>query len=174
MLHIDMATHSLKGTFDNSGPQNQWWRHCDVISQSISTKFCIFLCYTKRHLCAKFEQNRTRNKEVAKNGKWRHCDVISKNSSAIFCVWVSFTHTYWCTKFQVDWRSDKGITGGGTILPRAENDQKSPGRIGLIVCVHVIEGRASLTRRIARCTRIRNCNWSLFIQYRFSLGQTRG
>ena len=42
--------------------------------------------------------------------------------------------------------------------PRAENDQKSPGRIGLIVCVHVIEGRASLTRRIARCTRIRNCN----------------
>ena len=26
--------------------------------------FC--LQYTKRHLCAKFEQNRTRNKEVAK------------------------------------------------------------------------------------------------------------
>ena len=112
MLHIAMATHSLKGTFDKSGPQNQWWRHCDVISQSISTKFCIFVCFINRHLCAKFEQNRTRNKEVAKNGKWRHCDVISKNSSAIFCVWVIFTHTYCCTKFQVDWRSDKGITGG--------------------------------------------------------------
>ena len=40
--------------------------------------FCIFVCYTKRHLCIKFEQNRTRNKEVAKNGKWHHCDVISK------------------------------------------------------------------------------------------------
>ena len=108
-----MATHSLKGTFDASDPQNQWWRHCDVISQSISTKCCIFVCYTKRHLCAKFEQDRKRNKKVAKNGKWRHCDVISKNSSIIFCVWVFFTHTYWCTKFQVDWRSDKGIIGGG-------------------------------------------------------------
>ena len=68
MLHIAIATHSLKGTFDKSGPQN----HCDVISQSISTKFCIFVCDTKRHLCAKFEQNRTRNKKVAKMGN----DVI--------------------------------------------------------------------------------------------------
>ena len=43
-----------------------------------------------------------------------------------------FTHTYSCTKFQVDWRSDKGITGGSTKHPlRAENDQKSPGRIAL-------------------------------------------
>ena len=31
-------------------------------------KFCIFVCYAKRHLCAKFEQNRTRNKEVEKKG----------------------------------------------------------------------------------------------------------
>ena len=125
-----MATHSLKG------PQNQWWRHCDLISQSITTKSCTFVCYTKRHLCAKFEENWTRNKEVAKNGKWHHCDVISKNCSATFCVWVFFTHTYWFTNLQADWRSDTGITGGGTKHsppPRAENDQKSPGRIGLNV-----------------------------------------
>ena len=102
---------------DKLGPQNQWWSHCDVISQSISTKFCIFVCYTNKHLCAKFEQSRTRNKEFAKNGKWCHCHVISTNSSAIFCVWVFVTHTYWCTKFQVAWRSDKGITGGGTKHP---------------------------------------------------------
>ena len=92
-----MATHSLKGTFDKSVSENQWWRHCDVISNQ------------SRH----------------------NCDVISKNSSAFSCVWVIFTHTYWCTKFQVDWRSDKGITGGGTKHPRAENDEKSPCRIGL-------------------------------------------
>ena len=72
MLHIAIATHSLKGTFDKWGPQNQRRRHCDVISQSMSTKFCIFVCYAKRHLCAKSEQNRTRNKEVAKMGN----DVI--------------------------------------------------------------------------------------------------
>ena len=84
MFHIAIVTHYLKGTFDKSGLQNQWWRHCDVISQSISKIFCTFGCYTKRHLCAKFEQNRTRNKEVAKNGKWCHCDVISKNSAVIF------------------------------------------------------------------------------------------
>ena len=59
-----MATHSLKGTFDKLCPQNQ----CDVISQSMSTKFCIFVCYTKRYVCAKFEQNQTRNKEVTKMG----------------------------------------------------------------------------------------------------------
>ena len=63
---LPWQTHSLKGTFDKSGPQNQWKRHCDVISQSISTKLCIFVCYTKRHLCTKFEQNWTRNKDVAK------------------------------------------------------------------------------------------------------------
>ena len=61
-----MATHSLKGTFDKSGPQNQWRCNCDVISRSVSTTFCIFVSYIKRHLCAKFEQYRTRNKEVAK------------------------------------------------------------------------------------------------------------
>ena len=38
---------------------------CDVIFQSISTKFCNFVCYTKKHLYAKLEQNRIRNK-VAK------------------------------------------------------------------------------------------------------------
>ena len=72
-------------------------------------------------------------KRSCKNGKWRHCDVIFKNSSATFCVWVFFTHTYWCTKFEVDWRLDKGITGGGTKHPppQAENDKKNPGRIGL-------------------------------------------
>ena len=53
-----METHSLKAFFEHI--------HCDVISQSILTKFRIFVCYTKRHLCAKFEQNRKRNKEVTK------------------------------------------------------------------------------------------------------------
>ena len=41
----------------------------DVILQSISTKLCIFVCNTNKHLCTKFEENRTRNKEVCKNGK---------------------------------------------------------------------------------------------------------
>ena len=45
---------------------------CDVISRSILTKFRIFVSYTKRHRCAKFKQNRTRNKDVAKMGN----DVI--------------------------------------------------------------------------------------------------
>ena len=119
-----MATHSLKGTFDKSGPQNQRWRHCDVISQSISTKFCIFVCYTKRHLCAIFEQNQTRNKEVAKRN-----DIIVtsfvKIAQQLLCVSI-FTHTYWCTKFQVDWRPDKGITGGGTKHPPGWEWPKKP------------------------------------------------
>ena len=119
-----MATHSLKGTYAKLGPQNQWWRHCDVISQSISTKLYIFVCNTKKHLCTKFEQNRTRSKEVAKIGN----DIISKNSLAIFCVWEFFTHTYCCTKFQVDWRSDKGITEGGTKDPPGWEWPKKPGQ----------------------------------------------
>ena len=77
-----MASHSLKGTFDKSGPQNQWWRHCDVISQSISTKFCIFFVIPKTLTVQNL------SKIGQRSGKWRHCDVISKNSSAIFCVWL--------------------------------------------------------------------------------------
>ena len=129
-----MATHSLKDTFDKSGPQNQWWRYCDVISQSISTKFCIFICYTKRHLCAKFEQNRTRKKKLQKMGNDIIVTSFLKTAQQYFMCGYFFTHTYSCTKFQVDWRSDKGITGGGTKQPPpppgAENDQlqKKPGQ----------------------------------------------
>ena len=65
----------------------------DVISQSISTKFYLFVCNAKKHLSAKFEQDQTRNKEVAKNGKWYHCDVISKIAQQFLYV-SSFTHTY--------------------------------------------------------------------------------
>ena len=64
MVHIAMATHSLKGTFPNRVLKIS----DDVIFQSISTKFCNFVCYTKKHLYAKFEQNRIRNKKVAKIG----------------------------------------------------------------------------------------------------------
>ena len=35
---------------------------------------------------AKFEQNQTRNKEVAKNRKWRHCDVFLKIVQQFLCV----------------------------------------------------------------------------------------
>ena len=38
----------------------------DVIFQSISTKFSTFVCNSNKDLCTKFEQNWTRNKEVAK------------------------------------------------------------------------------------------------------------
>ena len=44
-------------------------RVIEIILQSMATKFCILVCNTKKHLCAKFELNRTRNKEVAKNSK---------------------------------------------------------------------------------------------------------
>ena len=37
--------------------------------------FCIFVCYVKKHPCTKFEQNQTRNKEVAKMGN----DAIVKS-----------------------------------------------------------------------------------------------
>ena len=42
-----------------------------------------------------------------------------------FLVCEYFYSYLLCTKFQVDWRSDKGITGGGTKHPRTENDQTS-------------------------------------------------
>ena len=122
---LQWKTHSLNGTFDKSGPQNQQWRNCDVISQLISTKFCILVCYAK--ISAKLNKKQRSFKKWETMSLW----LLSKNSSAIFCVWVFFTRTYLCTKFQVDWRSDKGITGGGTKHPPAENDQKSPSRIGL-------------------------------------------
>ena len=40
----------------------------DVILQSISRKFCNFVCNTKKHHCTKFEQNR---KETKKLQKWQ-------------------------------------------------------------------------------------------------------
>ena len=46
--------------------------------------FVFFACNTNKHLCTKFEQNRKRNKEVARNGKLCHCVVISENGSTVF------------------------------------------------------------------------------------------
>ena len=104
------------------------WRHVSINLNKIFY-FCLF--YQQATLWQIWAKS-DKKQRSCKNGKWRHCVVISKNSWAIFCGWVFFTHTYWCSKFQVDWRSDKGITGGGTKHPpQAENDQKSQGRIGL-------------------------------------------
>ena len=44
----------------------------------------VFFCNTKKHLCTKFEQNRTRNKGVAKMGN----NVIFKIAQQFFvCEW---------------------------------------------------------------------------------------
>ena len=65
MLHIAMATHSLKGTLTN--------RVLKISDDVTVTSFLnqsqqnfVFLFAIPRGICAKFEQNRTRNKEVIK------------------------------------------------------------------------------------------------------------
>ena len=122
-----MSTHPFKGTFDKPGPQNQWWRHHDVISQSISTKFCNFVCYTKRHHSAKFEQNRTRKKKLQNRGNGVILTSFLKIAHQFF-VRGFFTHNYWCSKFQIDWMSDKGIIGVGTKHPPGWEWPKKPGQ----------------------------------------------
>ena len=135
-----MATHSLKGTFAKSGPKNQWWRICDVISQSISTKFCIFVCYTKRHLCRKFEQNRTRNKEVVKIGN-DITDYISKNSSSIFCVWVFLLIPIHVPSFKLIEGQIKELQGVVPKTPQVLEWPKKPGhdRVKNVIFAHVHE-----------------------------------
>ena len=126
-----MAIHSLKGTFDKSGPQNQWWRHCDVISQSISAKFCIFVCYTKGHLCAQFEQNRTSNKEVEKMGNDVIVTSFLKIAQQYFVCEYFLLIPIDVPSFRLIEGQIKELQGVVSNTPRAENDQKSPGRIGL-------------------------------------------
>ena len=120
-----MATHSMKVFFEHI--------HFDVISQAISTKFRIFICYTKRHLCAKFEQNRTRNKEVAKIEN----DIIVM--SFLKLAQQFFVREYFVI-MPIDVPSVKFIESQikelqgvvpNTPTPCAENNQNSPGRIGL-------------------------------------------
>ena len=52
---------------------------------------------------------------------WHHS---WKELSNFLCLSI-FSH--WCIKFQVDWRSDKGITGGGTKHPSGWEWLKKPG-----------------------------------------------
>ena len=121
-----MATHSLKGTFDKSSPQNQWRRHCDVIPQiNLNKIFYFCLLYTKRHLCAKFEQNRTRNKEVAEMEN----DIIVTSFLKIaqhFCVWAFLLIPIDVPSFKLIEGQVKELQGVvPNIPPRAENDQKA-------------------------------------------------
>ena len=119
MLHIAMATHSLKSTLT-------------LISQSISTKYCIFVCYTKRNHCAKFEQNPTRNKDIAKMGH----DVIM---TSFFKIAPQFFVFEYFSLIPIDVTSFKLIEGQikelQGVVPntpsRDENDQKKQGRIWL-------------------------------------------
>ena len=128
-----MATHSLKGTFDKSGPQNQWWRHCDVICQSISTKFCIFVCYTERHLCANLSKIEPETKKLQKMGN----DIIVTSFLKIAHQFLVCEYFY--SFLPIDVPSFKLIEGQikellGVVpntLPPGWEWQKSPGRIGL-------------------------------------------
>ena len=130
-----MTTHSLKGTFDKLCPQNQWWCHCDVISQSISTKFCIFVFFIPRGISV---QNMSKvgqeTNKLQNNGKWRHCDVISENSSAIFVCEYFLLIFIDVPSFKLIQGQIKELQGVVPSTPWAENDQKkSPSRIGLNV-----------------------------------------
>ena len=123
-----MATHSFKSTYAKSSPWNHWWRHCDVIFQSISTKSCLLVCNTKKHPLCKIWAKSDKKQRSCKKWEMKSLDVISKNGSTIFSVSVLFSHTYWCTKFQVDWRSDKRITRGGAKDPQDWEWSKKPGQ----------------------------------------------
>ena len=104
----------------------------------MSTKFCIFVFYSKRHLCKKFEPNGTRNKEVAKIAN----DIIVKS-------FLEIAEQYFVCQYflliPIDVPSVKLIEGQikelqGVVRntppppPWADNDQKSQCRIGLKSC----------------------------------------
>ena len=120
MFHIAMAMHSLKLLLTNRVLKII----DDVISQSISTKFCVFVCYTKRHLCAKSDKKQRSCK------KWerRH----SKNSSAILVCDYFLLIPIDVPSFKLIEGQIKELQGVVPNTPWAENDQKSPSRIGLM------------------------------------------
>ena len=69
MFYIAMATHFLRVL-------KQKWA-IEIIDYVTVTSFCnqsqqnfaFFVCDAKKDLCTKFEQNRTKNIEVERNGK---------------------------------------------------------------------------------------------------------
>ena len=95
------------------------------------TKFFIFVCYTKRHLCAKFEQNRTRNKEVAKMGNDVIVTSFLKIAQQFFVCEYFLPIPIVVPSFKLIEGQIKELQGVVPNTPRAENDQKRPGRIGL-------------------------------------------
>ena len=77
-------------------------------------------------------------KKLQKMGNEVIVTSFLKIAQQIFCVWVFFTHTYWCTKFQVHWRSDKGITGGGSKHSPCWEWPKKPGQDRVNKCVYML------------------------------------
>ena len=71
--------------------------------------------------------------ETKKLQKWerRHCDVISKNRSAIFVCEYFLLVPIDVPSFKLIEGQIKELQGVVPNTPQAENDQKSPGRIGL-------------------------------------------
>ena len=85
MLHIAMATHSLKGTLKNRVHRISE----DVIVTSFlnqSQQNFVFLFVIPRGISVQNLSKIGKKQRSCKNGKWRHCDVISKNSSSQFLV----------------------------------------------------------------------------------------
>ena len=135
---VTMTTLYWRRASERSGPPKQKWGHCDVFfnqSQQIlvillKVLSCIFLpnlskigllIFPWQHIFEGYFRQMQFSKSVM-TSLWRHF-FINLNKFSY--------HTYWCTKFQVDWRSDKGLQEVGPKTSWAENDQKSPDRIGL-------------------------------------------
>ena len=77
-----------------------------TVSSFLNHSKQIFVCYTKRQLCGKFEQNRTRNKEVAKTGN----DIIVTSFLQILQTQQFFVCEY-CLLIPIDVTSFKLIDG---------------------------------------------------------------
>ena len=88
MLYIAMASHSLKGTFDKSGPQNQWWRHCDVFLNQSQQNF-VFLFVIPRGISV---QNLSKIGQETKKLQKMGNDVISKIAQQFLCVSIFYSY----------------------------------------------------------------------------------
>ena len=94
----------------------------------------MYFCYNKRHLCAKFEQNRRRNNEVAKMGNDVIVTSFSKIAQQYFVCEYYLVIPIDVPSFKVIEGQIKELQGVAPNTPLAENDQKSSGRIGLKEC----------------------------------------
>ena len=141
-----MATHSLKGASDKSGPQNQWWHNCDVISQSILT-FFVFLFVIPGDISVK---NLSKIEQETKKLQKIENDIIAtwflKITQQFFVCEYFLLIPIDIPSFKLTEGQIKELQGVIPNTPLAENDQKSPGRVGLTV--HAVFPGITKSRRV--------------------------